>query len=436
MPKRSSNTGKHRQLSKVEEQNLERFGCTFREKDSAVYIDWRGIDNARAANTEIFARLVFLNNDLGPIVFLACEISPVRPLPRYCYFPFDLSKQGHRNYLHRFADIGEIRLRFVSSTDILDRVHRVTPYLRTRIAETYAEALRSWDAWKGKRDPDAVLRLFERHARIPLFLERVVFDDSLAEARANAKQAAEAVPNENRDLAISFVREIAEAFGPYYQSNGKALFEKISVARVGLSSMIDLRRLFADNPSGLIDFASDALAGSFSHEELENLNRLLTLILLLFKLPFREQPGGQRPASTERLMPPIPDIPIPLVDMFKSIAISGIPKNATSRLLELLGLEVGGQPGRPPKHYSREYELKMSGSSWTQVARSALAANLELQKEFGTHDYRSLDRGQQELLKNRIRQGVSAYVKRTGKPAPSESDGADSAPPEREQEIP
>jgi len=435
VPKRASNTGKHRH-TKVEEQNLERFGCTFSEKNRVVYIDWRENDMVRAANAEIFARLVFVNNDLGPIAFLACEISPVRPLPRYCYFPFDLTKQGHRDYLCRFAETGEIRLRFLSGTKTLDRMHRLTPYLRARTAETYAEALRGWENWEGKHDSDAALRLFERHARIPLFLERVIFDDSLAEGRANAKQAAEAVPNENRDLAMRIVREIAEAFGPYYRTNGKALFENFNAARAGLLSMIDLRRMFADNPSGLIDFASDALASSFSHEELENVGRMLTVTLLLFKLPFREQLGGQLPASTERLMPPIPAIPIPLVDMFQSIAISGIPKNATSRLLELLGLEVGGQPGRHTKDYSREYELKMSGSSWTQVARSALGANLELQEEFGTRDYRSLDRSQQELLKNRIRQGVSAYVKRTGNPAPSESDGADSASPEREQEIP
>lgn len=270
---------------------------------------------------------------------------------------------------------------------------------------------------------------------MPLFLQRVIFDDSVAEVIVNARRAAEGAPNENRALATSIVRDAATAFEPYYQRNGKDLFDKFDVTRAGLSSMIDLRRMFADNPKGLTDFAGDALAGGLSLEELEGVTRLLTVFLSLFKLPFRENAGDQSQPSTERLMA-IPNVPMPLVAMVQAMATSGIPKNATTRLLELLGLEVGGQSGRHTKDYSREYELKRSGSSWTQVARSALAANLELQEEFGTRDFRSLDRSQQELLKNRIRQGVSAYVKRTAKPAPSESDGADSAPPEQEQEIP
>lgn len=151
---------------------------------------------ARAANAEIFARLVFVNTNLGPIILLACEITPIRPLPRYCYFPFDLRNQGHRDYLSRFAETGEIRLRFLSGTTMLDRMHRLTLYIRAHTSEVYAQALREWEAREGKHDFDAALQLFGRHARIPLFLERVLLDDILPEIRANAKQAAEGVPPE------------------------------------------------------------------------------------------------------------------------------------------------------------------------------------------------------------------------------------------------
>jgi hypothetical protein len=435
VPKRASNAGKRRQFTQIEERNLQRFGCTFRDRAGAIHIDWRGRDLARAADAEIFARLVFIKNDLGPVVFVACEFSPVRPLPHYCYFPFDLGKPGHRDYLCRFADAGEIKLRFVSSTKTLDRVHHLTSYLRARTAETYAQAMTGWDNWEGKRDPDAVLQLFERHARVPLFLERVIFDDSLAEARVNARRAADGVPNENRALAASIVRDAATAFEPYYQRNGQALFDTFNVTRVGLSSIIDLRRMLADSPVGLTEFISDALAGSLPRSELEKIGRLLAFVLSLFRLPFRQLVGDQSTPGADKSFA-IPDIPEPLVSMFQSMGTLGISKNSLSTLFELFGLQVGGQPGRPSKDYFREHELKLSGSSWTNVARSALAERLELQEEFGTRDYRTLDRGRQELLKNRIRQGVSAYVKRTAKPVPSESDGADSPSPVREQEIP
>jgi hypothetical protein len=190
VPKRKSNAGKHLQFTKTEAQNLERFGCTFREKSGVVYVDWRGNDLARAEKAEIFLRLVFLQHHSGPMVFLACEISPIRPLPRYCYFPFDLTKQGHREFLSRFAETGEITLRFVSGTKTLDRLHRLTPYLQARAAKIYGEALRDWHNWKDDYDPEVVLQRFERHSRVPLFLERVIFDESVAEVRVNAKRAA------------------------------------------------------------------------------------------------------------------------------------------------------------------------------------------------------------------------------------------------------
>jgi hypothetical protein len=389
---------------------------------------------ARATSAEILARLAFVNSALGPIVFLACEISPVRPLPRYCYLPFDLAKRVHRDYLCRFAETGEIKLRFVSGAKTLDRTHRLTPYLRTQAGDVYAQGLTAWKNRGKKRDFDAALRLFERHARLPMFLERALLDDSLAEAQVKAKQAAETLPKENRELAAQIVGEFVEAFEPYYRSNGKALFEKISATRVGLSCIIDLRRMFAGNPQGLTEFGSDALAGAFSRTELENLLRLLELVLLLFKLPFREQIGGESRSNIDGMA--IPEVSIPLLDMVQSMTTSGISKNGTSKLFELLGLEVGGQPGRPTKDYSAEYELKISGSSWTQVARSALAERLELQAEFDTRDYKFLNRGDQERLRNRIRQGVSAYVERTGKPAPSEADVGEQLLTEREKEIP
>lgn len=435
MPKRKSNAGKHPQFTKTEARNLERFGCTFREKSGVVYVDWQGNDLARAENAEIFLRLVFLRNDSGPMVFLAGEISPIRPLPRYFYFPFDLDKQEHRKYLNQFAKTGKLTLRFFSGTKTLDRLHRLTDYLRDRTAETYAQALTGWDSWDGKCDLEAVLQRFERHARVPLFLERVIFDESIGEVRVNAKRVATDVPNENRALATSIVRDAAIVFGPFYERNGETLFNTITVTRVGLSSVVDLRRMFANDPEGLTEFITDLLAASFPLSELEKIGRLLASVLALFGLPFRQNVEDQSTPGAGVSFA-IPDVPQPLLSMIQSMGSQGVSKNSLGTLAGLLGLEVGGQPGRRSKGYFREYELKLSGLSWTEVARSALVERPDLQKEFGKTGYDSLDRDAKERLRHRIRQGVMLYAKRSGKPAPSEVDIAEQTPPEREQEIP
>ena len=426
---------KRRQFTKTEEQNLERFGCTFREKSGVVYVDWRGSDLARAKDAEIFLRLVLLHNDSGLMVFLAGEISPIRPLPRYFYFPFDLAKQEHRKFLNQFANSGKITLRFFSGAKSLDRLHSLTPYLRDRTAETYVQALERWNNWDGDHDLDAVLQRFERHARVPLFLDRVLFDESISEVRVNAKRTASGVPNENRALAASIVREAATAFEPFYQRNGETMFNTINATRAALSSVGDLRRMFAKDPEGLTEFFSDLLSASFPLSELQKINRLLALGLSLFNLPFRQEVENQ-PTPGIALSLAIPDIPQTLVSLFQSMGTLGISKNSLGTFAELLGLEVGGQPGRPSKGYFREYELKISGLSWTEVARNALVERLDLQKEFGTSDYNSLDHAVKERLRHRIRQGVLLYAKNSGKPAPSELDVAELPPAKREQEIP
>ena len=369
------------------------------------------------------------------MVFLAGEISPIRPLPRYFYFPFDLAKQEHRKYLSQFANSGKIKLRFFSGTKTLDHLHTMTPFLRDRAAETYAQALERWNSWDGKHDLDAVLQRFERHARVPLFLDRVLFDESIFEVRTNVKQTASRVSNENRALATSIVRNAATAFGPFYKSNGETLFNTINATRAALSSVGDLRRMFANDPEGLTEFFIDLLSASFPLSELQKINRLLTFGLSLFSLPFR-QDGGDQPTPGTALLPAIPDIPQPLVSLFQSMGTLGISKNSLGKFAELLGLEVGGQPGRRSKGYFREYELKISGLSWSEVARRALAERLDLQEEFGTSDYDSLEYAFKDRLRHRIRQGVLLYAERSGKPAPSAIDTAEHIPTEREQETP
>jgi hypothetical protein len=268
--------------------------------------------------------------------------------------------------------------------------------------------------------------------RIPLYLERVLLEDTISELTLKTKEAIQTVPIENLELARRIVREAAEAFEPYYQSNGKALFEGLYRTRMGLACIIDLRQLFADDPTGLTEFIVDGLAGTFSQKELEGLNQLLKLILSLTKLPFREQVREQLSPPIE-VSPTIPELPEELVAHIQSMVTSGIPKDATSRFFELIGLDVGGKPGRHPKDYSREYELK-TRHSWPEVAQIALEENAELREEFGGLDFDSLDFRQREALTNRIRQGVRSYAERAGRPFPIKRRDSPPVPGAGEQE--
>jgi hypothetical protein len=175
---------------------------------------------AHAPSANIFACLVHVRTKPGPLVLLAFEISPIRPLPSCCYFPFDLKRKGHRDYLSRLTKTGEIRLSLFTDKGTRKRTHRLTPYLRLRTSEIYAGALQEYETIEGEKyDFDSALQLMERHVRIPEQLNRVLLEDTLRELSERIDEAIQTVPNENRELARDSVRVAAEAFLPYYRTS-------------------------------------------------------------------------------------------------------------------------------------------------------------------------------------------------------------------------
>jgi hypothetical protein len=421
-------------LTEREKANLERFGCMFRASTNMFCIDWRGRTADQASRAEIFANLRSLETKVGPLVVLAFAISVLRPLPSYCYFPFDLTNQTHVKYLTQLTQTGEIRLCFVGRKRVLYRTHQLGGYERLHAAELYDGAKQSLDKY-GTRlyEFESAVRLLERGVRIPEFVEHLISENDFSEILKHVRQEAQTVPAEKLELAREIVQEALQSFQPYFETNKKFVLGNWFDMRRGLLCLADLHRLFANNAEhSLSEFLSGAIAATFSPEDLDKLKELVQFAGLLLLLPSLTKPVPE-PQDTMTM----PQLPAGLADIFGPLAEGrGISQDSLRRLAELVGFPIGGKPGRPVKDYSREYELKMSGSSWTEVARQALTDRPELQAEFGGLDYNALDYSVQERLRNRIRQGVIGYAKRTGKPLPSEAEVSGPTPAEREQKTP
>ena len=398
-------------ITSTHKLNLERFGCTF--GGGIFSINWKGKRSSQATTAGIFACLGRVDTNSGPIVLLAFEISAIRPLPSYCYFPFDLNNPVHRTYLSRLTKQGELKFRFLTNRGIYTRNHRLTPYLCLRATEVLAEAVRLLGTIeKGKYNFDGALSLMERHVRIPEFLNRLLLEDTVGEISQRISEAVKTVPTEDREFATAIVNQVAGAFTPYYRNNRKTILEYLHNAPRGFAYINDLHRIFVDNPAGLTEFLRDGLAASFTRKELEAISELGVFILSFSSL-FRQDELTPQSESLAK----VPELPFGLADLVHSMKISGISKDSGFRFLKLIGLEVGGRPGRPTKDYSREYELKKS-LSWTNVTRQRLQDNLELRDEFDGRYFDSLNFEEQENLKNRIREGVRSYAERTGRPYP------------------
>jgi len=193
---KSSHTRKHIQLTKRELVDLDRFGCVFRAKAGVFYLDWRGRNVKRAANAEVSIKLGgFETASVGPLVFVAFEISPVRPLPWYCYFPFDLDNQEHQKFLARFAETGEITLFFLTGKTLLEHTIRITATRRERLARTYAEMLHKYQAREnGTGDFDNAVEQFERTVRIPALMSRYLSERDGPELEKHIRESAQTVP--------------------------------------------------------------------------------------------------------------------------------------------------------------------------------------------------------------------------------------------------
>jgi hypothetical protein len=411
-------------ITNREKLNLDRFGCTLKESTGVLVVDWRRQRAAHALSATIFARIVLFRTRTAPIVLLALEISPVRPLPLYFYFPFDLKSEAHRKYLSRLTSTGEIRLHILNGKRLCKRTHRLTPYLQLRASEIYAEALDVYESIElNKYDFNSGLRTVERHVRIPQLLNRVLLEDTVREISDGIEKAIQASPNENGELARGIVHAAAEAFSPYYRNNRQAFLDTLYAAQLGSTCAIDLHNLFADNSESLTKFLADALAATQSQQQLGALAELVSLVVAFSKLPFAPTERKEQPPTTE-LTPAIPALPAGLASLVQSMGPLGISKGMASKFFELLGFEVGGKPGRHTKDYSQEYELKASGLSWTKIATKVLRENPELRAEFGERGFQSLTFQERSNLWRRIREGVRNYAQRTGKPFPIEIAGA------------
>jgi hypothetical protein len=372
---------------------------------------------------------VVLKSVLGLLALASIKssISSTRPLPTYCYFPFDLTKPEHRKYLDQLTRSGELSFNLLVGKKSVKRVHHPTPYVQALSAENLAKASREMPERESPYDFNAVLLSMERHIRIPSLLNRLLLEDTFGEVLENVAEAVKLVPDERKLLARRGVDEIAADFLPFYEKNQDQYLETVRRLAMGLALVMELRRLFFGDPDGFAKFLADMFAACLSDQELIGFRDLIKVIISFSKLPASDHSVPVESNSR------VPTASTALLNSVLGMVRSGISKDGATRFLELLGLEVGGTPGPIAVDYSREYNLKASGLSWTEVATKMLQEDAALIAEFGGREFVSLTFQQRENLKNRIRERARSCAERTGKPFPIERSPAIMSDPQKNQ---
>lgn len=406
-------------LTTLQERDLDRFGCTLDGKTVAICVDWRGKRVDAASKSRIIACLCRLDVALGPLLFfLAVEVSSVRPLPHYCYYPFDLKKGTHRKFLARLVDTGEIKFSFISDGREIQRIYNLSPYLHTRAKEVYSAILHYQNAGGIEAyDLERGIHHLENGVWLPKYFERFSLESEVQDVIQKLKKSAGSVPQAKKEVAKEIVAE-GSAILKQFCENNTGTVRMIGLVRPIMVFIENLQVMYFDNTQEMIVLMTDLLAGNESDEELKNLGELLKILRPLAAISSSAQSGqgSAKPAD-------LPKVPAELPGVIELMVAKGASWHLLERLFELLGVRVTSLPGRPVADYSREYENKVLGkNSWSEVARQALEDKPELRNEFGGRGWDALHHSEREKVRNRVRQGVTTYAKRMGKPLPPPQD--------------
>jgi hypothetical protein len=366
-----------------------------------------------AASANIVVRLIHTEWASGPLLCLAFEISINRALAQYCFLPLDLTNEDHASHLSLILAEGKIELSLLGDSDAINRVYQISAPRCESMAELRERTIVGLSTLSAQAyDFEKCVGEFEQRVRLVDYFQYVLTESELRKVIDLSAEKAINVPPEQRAQAAILANELVELFQPRYDFIEREFFPRIPQIRRSFLFMLDLQKHFQGESGGLTEFMTNVIAAHAPKEDHAQLQTAILFFKSLFRLMDDFKSDAQQGDNARTLESDIQDVLVRLA------AGQGLPIKALINLVSAIGIPLGGQPGRPPRDYSREYDWKASGLSWTAVTRKSLVENPEMRDEFSGRDFDSLDFAQQESLKHRIEVGVKSYAERVRKTFP------------------
>jgi hypothetical protein len=402
-------------ITNRDRSNLDRFGCAFLPREKVICISWGKQREDQVLSASIITQAVYVQCVSGPVLSLAFEISPTKALPHYCFFPFDLKNTVHRKYLSGIFTNGKIQLRFLADSGQIVRTYEVLPHRCKNMAEAYATAIADFEQFPAEQyNFDCAVSELEQEIRIVDYFLYCLSETELERQIVSLRAEAENVSPEERAQAAKIVNDFLAVFRSRYDSLLRKHFQQLAFYSRTLLLLADLHGHFEGNYAGAAQFFADSIATRTPKKDIKSLEALTPLSELVFNLlgQMRETVIQKDEASWAQLGGDLRGVSN-RVDEGKGISFESL-----RNILSSFGVPLGGQPGRPVKDYSAEYELRAAGKTWRNVAEYTLENNPETWQEFGGRKYDQLTFQEQETLKHRVRVGVLGFAERMGKVLP------------------
>jgi hypothetical protein len=369
-------------LTKDARLNSSRFGCAFLPKENLICVPWQQ-DAQSARSAEVQLQILFSQYPSAPLLSLAFQISRSKVLPYYCYVPFNMRSEVHVKCLSGILKTGKVEVCFLTRPRSVLRTHEIPPAGRTTMSNLLETAVAySNSIPEGSYDFEQAVGQFEQKVRLPDFFQYVVTAPELRQViEAFKRDGAKASPAQ-KEQAAKIATEVLAVFSPKHDGLVHDFTKQIPSIRRSLLFISDLHDHFQNDFDGFRHFVVDAIASYAPQEEnlqLEGQLPILELLLNLLEHMRKPDVSAQQAAARDA----------DLRDLANRIINEGLSLEKMKNLASLFGFQ-GGQPGRPPKDYSEEYELRAKGGKWREVAEHAYRNDPDLRQEFGVTEYRQL----------------------------------------------
>ena len=399
-------------LTKNDELNCSRFGCTFRPRANLMCIPWQ-YESASARSSEMQVQILLNEYPSAPVLSLAFQISRTKVLPYHCYFPFDIRNEVHAKYLAEILKTGKIYISLLTTPRPMLRTHEISAIGRAAVANLLEKSLaHSNSISEGAYDFGPAVAEFERKVRLPDYFQCVLTGSEIRLlAEAFEREGAKAAPDQKAH-AEKIATALLGIFSLQHEKLVLDFMKQIPSIRQGLLFMSDLHDHFHNDFDGFKKFVVNAIASHSSKAANVQLEAQLPLLALLVRFVEHIRKTDVSDQHTSA------GWEADLGEIAKRIANEGLSFKKLKDLVSLFGFQ-GGPAGRPAKDYSAEYELRAKGRKWREVAEYAYQNHPEIRRDFGGIEFRDLTRAQREDLMHRVREAIRGYAKLQGKVFPS-----------------
>jgi len=404
--------GGHKRLTEADRAKLVRFGCLLEPAEGTFYVEWPKDHLGEASRASVLAKGIYFKSDMGPVFCLALEISPVRFLPRYCYWPFDLSNPSQRTILDRIVSQGVLTCSFDSGARTRKRLIQIPPRQLSRLNTLYREAIADSENFGTARPHfKKALREVEQGERLTTFFARIFSENEFRSLEDSVRKEAAKLSPQKTALAEKFFQDLLDVPRKRYFKDTHSLLESLPDWIGFLQFVSDLYREYGDDYPRIVKTLAAVGATSHSEEELEEVLWIPEAIDSLCELI--EQLRSASEIKQREILPR-------LVSMFADIRSrlstrQGLSKKFIKTTLAMLGPQLRGRPGRSAAHdYSQVHSLRESGHTWREIIKILFESNPDLRTEFGAREFDELTSDQRDHLQRRIEEGYRSYRRRTG----------------------